>query len=72
MLDDNAVVAVHDTGYWSKAFLDKRKVTRALWRPGKVLVSGNATPPNEYYLHPNSAGERAFIEWIDEAYPATF
>ena len=75
LLADDAVVAIHDTGYWSKAFLDAHPSPEAradpLWRPGPVRRSG-PLGKDEHYLHPNAVDERRFVEWIDEAYRGQF
>jgi hypothetical protein len=66
VLADNCVIAVHDTGAWSKKFLDEHKVPAdSPWRAGEVRGHGE----DQYYLHINQRDERSFINWIHEAYP---
>jgi len=64
LLSDTAVVAIHDTGFWSKQYLDQHQAGKD-WRPGPVL----GTQGKEYYLHPNSVDERKFVNWITDTYP---
>jgi len=64
LLSETALVAIHDTGFWSKSFLDQFGAA-ASWRPGHVHGFGN----KQYYLHPNHVDERRFVNWIQDQYP---
>lgn len=66
LLSEDAVVAIHDTGYWSKYFVDQEKVPPgSYWRRGKVHGSGD----REFYLHENHVEERRFVNWVNKNYP---
>jgi predicted O-methyltransferase YrrM len=70
LLTDRAVVAIHDTGFWSKTWLDRQRINTT-WRFGRWLTPREAHETwrvgdvhhgqqgEEYYLHPHNANERA-------------
>jgi len=69
MLSSHAIVAVHDTGYWSSEWLQRtaegRRYAADACKPsvGCVRKRGSTTG-KLMLLHPNSIEERKFISWV--------
>merc|ERR1712232_232567 len=63
VLSQDAIVAIHDTGCWSKQYLDAHSPR---WHRELPVTLNNGF---QWLCHGNSVEERRFVNWIRQKYP---
>lgn len=69
VLSQDAIVAIHDTGCWSKPFLDAHQADTVKYNFDVSQIPVTTHDGKQWLCHQNSVDERLFVNWIRQEYP---